>query len=300
MYLDYYGLSTFPFGLTPNTSFFCDLPTHREALNVLLVALHSGEGFVKITGEVGTGKTLLCRKLLKELDNEFITAYIPNPCLTPKGLLRAVAQELGIDCRSHLDMSVLFRQINKRLIDIATRGKRLVLVIDEAQTMSIKSLEILRLLTNLETESCKLLQIVLFGQPELNAILGQPIIRQLRQRITFSYHLLPLDRAGVRSYVWYRLKVAGWSKWLLFNRLAYISLWWYSRGIPRLVNILAHKALMSAYGQGREKVGLRHVRRAAKDTEDAKGLFRRSQFRKPIAMALSLAVVLLVIDHLRY
>lgn len=270
MYLEHFALRELPFSITPDTSFFFNNSGHQQAMNVLLVALRSGEGFIKITGEVGTGKTLLCRRLLNLLsvDKEFVTAYIPNPYLTPTALVMALAEELGIDCPRNLGQHRTLKLITDKLIAFNAEGKRVVLMIDEAQAMPEQSLEALRLLTNLETEKYKLLQIVLFGQPELDVILSKPSIRQLRQRIAFSYKLPFMDREGVQAYLAHRLLVAGYSGSPMFVDKAIDSLYRASRGVPRLLNILAHKALMAAYGQGAKAVQLQHVSAAVADTED--------------------------------
>lgn len=271
MYLEHFSLRELPFSITPDTSFFFNNSGHQQGMNVLLVALRSGEGFIKITGEVGTGKTLLCRRLLNLLsvDKEFVTAYIPNPYLTPTALTLALAEELGINCPRNLGQHRTLKLITDKLIALNADGKRVVLMIDEAQAMPEQSLEALRLLTNLETEKHKLLQIVLFGQPELDTILSKPSVRQLRQRIAFSYELPFMDREGIRAYLAHRLLVAGYGGASLFADKAVDSLHRSSRGVPRLVNILAHKALMAAYGQGAKTVELQHVAAAIADTEDA-------------------------------
>jgi MSHA biogenesis protein MshM len=269
VYIEHFKLTQLPFGLTPDTHFFCKLPTYQEALNVLLLALQNGEGFIKITGNVGTGKTMLCRKLLNELRGTFATAYIPNPNLTASGLRTAIADELGINCPRNTGQSRMLQQINQHLINIAANGKKTVLIIDEAQAMSLETLEALRLLTNLETEKQKLLQIVLFGQPELDTLLKNKAIRQLRQRITFSYCLKPLNKRELKNYIQHRLALAGQTK-LIFSFCALRALHQYSRGIPRLINILSHKAMLCAYGKGRKKIGLKEVQTAAMDTEDTK------------------------------
>ncbi|MEQ1635762.1 MAG: AAA family ATPase [Methylococcales bacterium] len=274
MYQQHFLLNSYPFGLTPDTRFFYELPSHSEAFNVLLIALHNGEGFIKITGNVGTGKTLLCRKLLNELSATFKTAYIPNPHLTPAALRMAIADELGIKYTHKTEQHQLLKLINNFLIEAAKAGKRLVLIIDEAQAMPLETLEALRLLTNLETETQKLLQIVLFGQPELDQQLQNPAIRQLRQRITFSYALKPLTAQQVKNYLRHRLQIAGLNSPTLFSGLASKAMHYFSRGIPRLVNILAHKALIAAYGKGYKRVGLKQVYLAAKDTEDTNTLWR--------------------------
>jgi MSHA biogenesis protein MshM len=266
MYTAHFGLSEAPFGITPDTSFFFTSPHSQEALNTLLVAARNGEGFIKITGEVGTGKTLLCRKFMATLGNEFVTAYIPNPYLEPRTLMLALADELEITLEKDVDQHQLLKAITLRLLELAAAGKRVLLCLDEAQAIPIESLEALRLLTNLETEKRKLLQIVLFGQPELNRNLELESIRQLAQRITFHYHLGPLSRDDIEYYLAHRLRIAGYSGARMFERAAIARLYRASGGIPRLVNILAHKALMVSYGQGKQQVSARHVAEAAKDT----------------------------------
>lgn len=270
MYLKHFGLRKYPFGLTPNTRFFYALPSHQEALNVLQVALFTGEGFIKITGEVGTGKTMLCRKFLNELDDPFVAAYIPNPALTRAELMAELAREMGLQVRES-NTECLLIEVNRRLLDLAAKDKRLVLVLDEAQAIPRETLELLRLLTNLETESQKLLQIVLFGQPELDDLLAQSEMRQLRQRIAFSHRIKPLDYRQTREFVRHRLEVAGYAGEDLFTGPAYCLLHFHGLGTPRLINVLAHKALMAAYGQGCFLVHASHVRAAHLD-----GLYQRS------------------------
>ena len=268
MYLNHFGLREFPFNLTPDTGFFFRNGSHQEAYIVLLVALRSGEGFIKLTGEVGTGKTLLCRLLLNTLGDEFVTAYIPNPFLTPPALHMALADELGIEYTRNLGQHRLLKLISDRLIELNATGKRVALLIDEAQTLPTNTLEALRLLTNLETEKSKLLQVVLFGQPELDQRLEHRELRQLRQRITFAHQLAPIDLHGFEGYISHRLNVACYQGPPLFNRRSLAALHRASRGIPRLINILCHKALLAAYGRGDIVVLPIHVRMAAHDTED--------------------------------
>jgi len=266
MYEAHFGLRELPFGITPDTSFFFGSPRSQEALNTLLVAARTGEGFIKITGEVGTGKTLLCRKFMATLGEDFITAYIPNPYLEPRSLMLALADELELSLDREVDQHQLLKTITHHLLRLAGQDKRVLLCIDEAQALPLETMEALRLLTNLETEKRKLLQIVLFGQPELNRKLEDASIRQLAQRITFHYHLGPLGRDDLDYYVAHRLRVAGFDGARLFSASAISRLYRASGGIPRLVNILAHKALMLCYGQGRQQVSAAHVAAAAHDT----------------------------------
>lgn len=270
MYNAHFGLREAPFSITPDTSFFFTSPHSQEALNTLLVAARNGEGFIKITGEVGTGKTLLCRKFMATLGEDFVTAYIPNPYLEPRALMLALADELAIVLDKDVDQHKLLKALTLRLMELAAQDKRVLLCLDEAQAMPVESMEALRLLTNLETEKRKLLQIVLFGQPELDRKLELDSIRQLAQRITFHYQLSPLSRDDLDYYLEHRLRVAGFTGARLFSRGAVSRLFAASGGIPRLVNIMAHKALMVAYGQGRRQVGRKHVIDAARDTVPTK------------------------------
>ena len=270
MYLEFFGMRELPFTLTPNTDFFLDLDGHHQALDVVQLALESGEGFIMITGEVGTGKTLLCRRLLNTINDNFVTAYVPNPFLTPDGLLLALAEELGLDVDHEKGRHHVLGEINKTLMGIKNSGKQVVFLLDEAQAMPEESIEVLRLLTNLETETEKLLQVVLFGQPELNDLLARDSLRQLRQRITFSYTLPTLTLEEVGSYINHRLNRSGFPGVNLFNTKAIQELTRASAGIPRLINILCHKSLLVAYGRGETKITNVHVQRAILDTEDVR------------------------------
>ena len=291
MYLQHFGLRETPFNLTPDTSFFFACSSYQEALNTLLVAARNGEGFIKITGEVGNGKTLLCRKFLATLNQgrlsttligtqdqaataetapRFITAYIPNPYLEPSSLLLALAEEFRVPLEKDTDQYLLLKGLTRALLECARNGQRALVCLDEAQAMPLESLEVLRLLTNLETEKRKLLQVVLFGQPELNERLKHHSIRQLRQRISFQYDLQGLRKNELDRYLRHRLAVAGFTGETLFSSAAVGKLHRITGGTPRLVNIVAHKALMLAFSDGRQQVMARHIRDAAADTPEVR------------------------------
>lgn len=288
MYLSHFGLTELPFSLTPNTQFYCALAPHNEAMDVLITALNMGEGFIKVTGEVGTGKTLLCRKLLNSFDDSTIVAYIANSYLSPDELRYAIANELQIDISSDLDQQSLSQNIQDQLLALNHQGKRVVLIIDEAQCLSWDALEAVRLFTNLETETRKLIQVVLFGQPELDSRLANQKVRQLRQRISFSYTLRAMTNAEVAYYIRHRLEVAGaeQAKELFSNKVC-LLIAKASRGIPRLVNLLSHKVLIQGYGEGTQKAKVGYVYSAAQDTEDCR--LSRSRIW-PMYLALLLVI----------
>lgn len=291
MYLQHFGLREAPFSLTPDTSFFFACSNYQEGLNTLLVAARNGEGFIKITGEVGNGKTLLCRKFLATLnqgaqattiigtqdeDSEakrgtrFITAYLPNPYLEPRSLLMALAEEFRIELDANIDQHQLLKELTRALLNFAREGKRVLVCLDEAQAMPLESLEVLRLLTNLETEKRKLLQVVLFGQPELDERLRHHSIRQLRQRISFQYELKGLHHDELDRYLRHRVAVAGYIGDTLFSKAAVAKLHRITAGTPRLVNIVAHKALMLSFAEGRQLVTSKHIALAAADTPEVR------------------------------
>lgn len=268
MYLAHFGLTQLPFGITPDTEFVYPSRSHLEGLNLLHAALASGEGFVKVVGEVGTGKTLLCRNFLAELGPEWKAAYLPNPQMEPRAFLREVADDLGSEDGAP-EAAHIIKRLNRRLLDLARGGKKVVLCIDEAQTMPRLTLESLRLLSNLETEKRKLLHIVLFGQPELDEMLDAHSVRQLKQRIAFHHRLSHLEDDEVGNYVEQRLRIAGHGGEPLFAPQALKALARHADGTPRLVNILAHKSLLAAFGEGSPHIEAGHVKAAAQDTDGA-------------------------------
>jgi MSHA biogenesis protein MshM len=269
MYEKFFGLEQKPFGLTPNTSLYFGLPPHEEAVQVLEEALREGEGFIKITGEVGTGKTMVLRLFLSRLTDDFELVYIPNPVLSPDEFKISIARELDIDTANCTTLS-LNDDINRKLLEIHAAGRRTVLVIDEVQSISEDTLEAIRLLGNLETEHDKIIQIVLFGQPELDEMLDKQNLRQLRQRIAFSYNLRPLTADETEAYLNYRMLKSGYTGKAVFGRRPARDIFRYSGGIPRLINVIANKSLMLAYGYGVHGVSCSMVREAALDTVSVK------------------------------
>lgn len=273
MYEDHFGLSSRPFGLTPELALRYPEASQEAALEMLGAALRGGEGFIKVVGEVGLGKTLLCRALLAELNAPFRTAWLPDPMLSPGTLRAAVARELGVDLPGRATSRQVNEALQECLTEMAADGQRPVVILDEAQALPDRTLEAVRLLTNLETERRKLLQVVLFAQPELDERLSRPGLRQLAQRVTFSARLAPLDAGDVDAFIRHRVRACGQDR-PLFTRGAVRRIARASRGVPRLVNILCHKALLAAYGLGKPRASWREAGRAIADTESVRPLSR--------------------------
>lgn len=275
MYLKHFSLIETPFSITPDTSFYFASHSYQEGFNTLMFAILSGEGFIKITGEVGTGKTLLCRKLMSSLDVSFKVAYVPNPYLEPHSLLMTLAHELGIAVANDVTQHALLTALTHGLLDFARNDIKVVVCLDEVQAMPIETLEALRLLSNLETEKRKLLQVVIFGQPELEIKLNHASIRQLKQRITFEYQLDRLSHDEMQYYLNHRLIIAGYQGSRLFSHAALALMYFKSKGVPRLVNILAHKSLLAAYGKGKLQIGFSDVLAAITDTRSIESTWRK-------------------------
>lgn len=297
MYEPFFGLKEKPFSLTPDTEYCYRYSGHQEALNVLLVALRNGEGFVRVVGEVGTGKTLLCRQLLKILQSDCATVYLPNPLLTPLELYQAIVSELELDVPAEASVQQLNQRIFKELIRLRELNRPLVVLIDEAQAMPLQSLEALRLLSNLETEKEKLLHIFFFAQPEFEQQLAQTELRQLRQRITYSYRLPTLRQQEVAGYLDHRLNIAGYEGSGMFHPAAVRLLHKASQGVPRVINLLAHKAMLAAYGKGKQKIDKRLVAVAIKDTR-GKGAFPARFSQTPFVVELAAIVTVAVTTFL--
>ena len=273
MYEAHFGLKQPPFSLSPDTALFVRLDDHEACYQLLTHVLDTGEGFLKVIGDVGTGKTILCRRLLRFLSDDdtarerFHSVYIPNPMLSPVGLYRAVGQELGLETPLQADNAALLEHINQKILDLAQQQRGVVIVVDEAQSLPPATLEALRLITNLETERQKLVQVILFGQPELDELLDQNRFRQLRQRITFAHYLKPLSRSAIRQYLDFRLTQSGYNGPSLVTDRAIKRLHQLSGGIPRMINVLTHKALLSAYAEQRRQVNPADVDRAWRDSK---------------------------------
>ncbi|HEY6863416.1 MAG TPA: AAA family ATPase [Burkholderiales bacterium] len=265
MYLDHFGLSEPPFRITPNTEFFFQGANRGATLEALVYAICQDEGIVKVSGEVGSGKTMLCRVLMERLPKNVETVFLANPSLSADEILLAIADELGFDM-GELRSARLLRALQDRLIALFADGRRVVVLIDEAHAMPKPTLEEIRLLSNLEANRHKLLQIVLFGQPELDDLLDTADMRQLKERITHSFRLDPLRREDVDSYVDFRMRAAGYRGPNVFARPALELIAQASQGLTRRVNILADKALLAAFAAGSHAVGPREVRRAIGDS----------------------------------
>ena len=266
MYLEYYGLKEPPFDITPNPRFLFHSGKHHEAFNHLLYGIRERKGFVQLTGEVGAGKTTLCRAILEQLDGRFSTALILNPVMSPNELMKAVAIEFGLMVKG-MDRLETISVINEFLLQQVDHGKDSVLIIDEAQDLTDELLEQVRLLSNLETDNRKLLQIVLLGQPELRDRLNNPRLRQLRQRITVRYHLLPLSRFEMSHYIQHRLEVSGAKGAPYFTLPALWRVHHYSGGIPRLVNAVCDKALLAGFVKQTDRITYGMVGLAIRELE---------------------------------
>ncbi len=265
MYNSFFGFRESPFNITPDPRFLFLSNRHQEAYNHLLFGIQERKGFIQITGEVGAGKTTICRAILEQLDSHYRTALILNPVLTSTQLLRTVLTEFGLQPKR--DRASCLEVLNRFLLSEISAEREVVLVIDEAQDLSAELLEQVRLLSNLETDQRKLLQIVLIGQPELRHKLEAKGLRQLRQRITVRYHLSPLSPEETVRYIQHRLRVAGGDSRPIFSRWAMSRIHHYSHGVPRLINAVCDKALLCGYVLGTDHLAGRHVGRAIRELE---------------------------------
>lgn len=279
IYLEHFGFREAPFRITPHTEFFFAGANRGETLEALVYAITSGEGIVKVVGEVGSGKTMLCRVLMERLPETVETIYLVVPSLSRDEMLAVVAGDLGIDTQGSNTTKVI-RALQTRLIEIHEQGRQVVALIDEAHAMPMETLEEIRLLSNLETSQHKLMQIVLFGQPELDQHLAEPHMRQLKERITHSFNLLPLPARDIKDYLGFRLRAAGYKGPDLFSKEALALIAEASEGLTRRINIYADKTLLAAYAEGTHTITADHARAAINDTQivaPASATARRSE-----------------------
>lgn len=267
MYLEFFGLNKSPFRITPDTHAFFEGSDRGAALQALCYAVSQGEGITKVVGEVGSGKTMLCRMLPLKLTDGVDWVYLAHPSLSPEHTLHAIAQEMGLQVKPEADKLSVMRELHQALLERYSAGRRVVVMVEEAQGMPLESLEEIRLLSNLETDEHKLLQIVLFGQPELDENLAVPSIRQLRERITHSLYLNPLAQPDVHAYLNFRLRAVGYTGPDLFDPRVAKAVANYSQGLVRRINILADKALLAAYAQDRHNLTVKDIRQAARDSQ---------------------------------
>ena len=271
MYYEHFGLAHPPFKITPDTRLFYEGGKRGDILDALAYAITSGEGIVKVVGEVGSGKTMLSRMLAVKLPEHVDIAYFANPNLAPEDILYAIAVELKIDLPRDVDRIQALHMLQQTLLERHAEGRQVVCFVEEAQAMPLETLEEIRLLSNLETHVAKLLQIVLFGQPELDENLDEPRIRQLRERIVHSFYLDPLGTIDVSSYVNFRMRAVGYRGPDVFSKSAYKVLSRASQGLIRRINIIGDKALLAAYADNSHQVNAKHVRTAIKDSEFGRG-----------------------------
>jgi MSHA biogenesis protein MshM len=292
MYYDYFGLKQPPFRITPDTSLFYPGGERGVVLEALIYAILNGEGIVKVVGEVGSGKTMLCRMLEKELPDKVEIVYLANPSLSPENILHAIAFELKLELPTDASRFEVMNSLQKYLLQRHSQGRQVVVFVEEAQSMPLRTLEEIRLLSNLETQHNKLLQIILFGQPELDEMIATPQIRQLKERITYSFRLNPFAADDIREYLNSRVRACGCRAGPLFDRTAVREVEYYSRGLLRRINILADKALLAAYADNTHTVTAAHIRQAARDSEFVSGTRRWWLSRAWIMAAVAVVVIL--------
>lgn len=267
MYQEHFGLARPPFKITPDTSLFYEGNQRGAALEALVYAIKSGEGIIKVVGEVGSGKTMLCRMLEVRLADEVDVVYIANPSLSPDNILHVIAHEMQLDVDNEMSKVDVMQSLQTHLLKKHASNRQVVLFVEEAQSMPIETLEEIRLLSNLETDQNKLLQMVLFGQPELDEKLAMPHIRQLKERITQSFNLSPFPPEDTLQYLNFRLRAVGYKGPDLFSKKTAGTVKRYSNGLTRRINIIADKALLAAYSEGNHTVSTSHIKSAAQDSE---------------------------------
>ena len=285
MYYEFFGLTHAPFKITPDTDVFFEGGNRGAILEALIYAITNGEGIIKVTGEVGSGKTMLCRVLQTRLPQNVETVYLANPSVSPEEILHAIAFEMRLHVPKDASRLEVMHALNDYLVERHGQQRQVVVFVEESQGMPISTLEEIRLLSNLETKQHKLLQIVLFGQPELDENLRQQNIRQLRERITHSFSLMPLDDEDVRAYLTFRLQAAGYHGPDLFSRRVITHMTRACDGLTRRLNLVADKALLAAFAEGTHNVSLDHVKAAVRDSEFSNVELPRSH--APVTYALA-------------
>jgi MSHA biogenesis protein MshM len=298
MYYAHFGLKQPPFKITPNTEFFFSGGNRGAVLDALIYAITSGEGIIKVVGEVGSGKTMLCRMLQTLLPEKVESVYLANPSVAPEDILHAIAFELQLNLPKNADRLQVMQVLQSYLLQRHADSKQVVIFVEEAQGMPLATLEEIRLLSNLETKHDKLLQIVLFGQPELDVNLNETRIRQLRERITHSFNLGPLEEKEIGEYLIFRLRAAGYFGPHLFTNRAIRKLSKAAEGLVRRVNILADKALLSAFSENLYQVTPKHVRAAIRDSEFGAEQARRQASQRLYVVAAVTLVVGLTLGYL--
>jgi MSHA biogenesis protein MshM len=289
MYLEHFGLDRPPFKITPDTSLFYAGSKRGAALEALLYAIRSGEGIIKVVGEVGSGKTMLCRMLEIRLSDDVDVVYIANPSLSPDNILHVIAHELHLDISNEASKLDVMQKLQQYLLQKHATNRQVVVFVEEAQSMPVETLEEIRLLSNLETDQSKLLQMVLFGQPELDTKLAKTEIRQLKERITHSFLLEPFAPADTLDYLNFRLRAVGYRGPDIYTNRTASVVKKYSGGLTRRINIIADKAMLAAFSEGKHEVTPRHVKTAARDSEFAQPLNL-----KPLFVSISAATALVL------
>ena len=303
MYIEHFGLGEQPFRITPHTEFFFSGANRGATLDALLYAATHDEGIIKISGEVGSGKTMLCRVLMERLPKHVAIVYLSNPSLSRDDILYAIADELDLTLPENARPSAVLKALQIHLIKLYAEGRRVVVLIDEAHAMPAETLEEIRLLSNLESNRNKLLQLVLFGQPELNEVLARADMRQLKERITHNFSLEPLIRDDVAEYLEFRMRAAGYKGPNVFSPAATKLIYDASRGLTRRVNILADKSLLAAFADGTHQITAKEVRAAIRDCDFSTATATGKHIKKPQVVALvvlgALVIALIVAIYLK-
>ena len=295
MYLEHFGLNEPPFRITPHTDFFFDGANRGATLDALIYAITHDEGIVKVSGEVGSGKTMLCRVLMERLPDNVIIIYLANPSLSRDDILYAIGDELRLNIPDNARSSVVMRALHDHLIKSYGEGRQVVVLIDEAHAMPVETLEEIRLLSNLESNRSKLLQLVLFGQPELNDILARPDMRQLKERITHNFGLEPLVREDISDYLDFRMRTAGYRGPSVFAPATLKMIEQSSLGLTRRINILADKALLAAFSSGSHQIGSKEIRAAIRDCEFSDATYGGKPAKRTWMLWLGAALVICIV-----